>query len=125
MNTAAFCAGIITSMLAGLGNGGGGLLVIYLSLFAGVEQLKAQGINLIFFLFSSGASLIIHIKKRKIPFALFIIVASAGVLGALAGSALAARIRPELIRRLFGILLAFSGFMTLFRKNSGSRGGQT
>ena len=41
------------SALAAMGVGGGGLLVIYLTLVRATEQISAQGINLFFFLFSS------------------------------------------------------------------------
>ena len=40
------------ALLSGLGVGSGGLLVIYLTLYAGTPQLQAQGVNLVFFLFS-------------------------------------------------------------------------
>ncbi len=50
--------GFITALLAGLGIGGGGLLVIYLVLWTNCEQLSAQGINLLFFLFSSASAMV-------------------------------------------------------------------
>ena len=56
----------VFAVLSGLGVGGGGLLVIYLALFTDVAQLSAQGINLLFFIFSCGASMLVHLSKRKI-----------------------------------------------------------
>ena len=46
----------VFAALAGMGIGSGGLLVLYLTLIRGTPQLSAQGFNLLFFLFSSGAS---------------------------------------------------------------------
>ena len=48
-----FIVALITSVLSGLGIGGGGLLVIYLAFFTDTPQITAQGINLLFFIFSS------------------------------------------------------------------------
>lgn len=42
----AFLAG----MAAAMGLGGGSFLIIYLTVFAGVSQQAAQGINLVFFM---------------------------------------------------------------------------
>ena len=42
--------GFLAGFAGGLGVGGGGILLLYLTAFAGVEQLSAQGINLLFFL---------------------------------------------------------------------------
>ena len=39
-------AGAVTGVLSGFGVGGGTLLLIYMTAFAGVEQHLAQGINL-------------------------------------------------------------------------------
>lgn len=43
-------AGAVTGVLSGFGVGGGTLLLIYMTAFAGVEQHLAQGINLLYFL---------------------------------------------------------------------------
>lgn len=40
----------LTGITASMGLGGGFILVIYLTIFAQMPQLAAQGVNLIFFL---------------------------------------------------------------------------
>ena len=55
----------IIATLSGMGVGSAGLLVVWLTVFDSVPQLAAQGLNLFFFLFSSSASLLIHVKRRK------------------------------------------------------------
>ena len=52
--------------LTGMGIGGGGLLVLYLTAMDGVGQLAAQGCNLLFFVYASAASLFVHNKKRNL-----------------------------------------------------------
>ena len=42
--------GAATGVLSGFGVGGGTLLLVYMTAFAGVEQRLAQGINLLYFL---------------------------------------------------------------------------
>lgn len=107
--------------LSGMGIGGGGLLVIYLTLVRGVGQLEAQGMNLYFFIFASAAALFVHIAKRKINYALILLTSSVGMLGAYGGSALASVTDPELIRRVFGAMLLVSGGISLFRVVSAKR----
>ena len=104
-----------------MGIGGGGLLVIYLTLVRGVGQLEAQGMNLYFFIFASAAALFVHIAKRKINYPLILLTSSVGMLGAYGGSALASVTDPELIRRVFGAMLLVSGGISLFRVVSAKR----
>jgi uncharacterized membrane protein YfcA len=46
----ALLAGLATGILSAFGIGGGTLLLLWMTLFAGVEQHTAQGINLLYFL---------------------------------------------------------------------------
>lgn len=110
-------AGVVIAILAGLGVGGGGLLVLYLVFFRAVPQLEAQGLNLIFFIFASGASLAYHIKKRKINIKLTLLLAVAGIVGAVMGAYLANSMSPLVIRKCFGYMLIISGIFALLKKN--------
>ena len=107
--------GFLCAALAGLGIGGGGLLVIWLVLACGMEQLTAQGVNLAFFLFSSGAAMLVHLMRRRLNFRLIAALALCGCLGALAGSALAKTADPAFMRAAFGWLLIASGTLALFK----------
>ena len=114
------------SLLSGLGVGGGGLFIVYLALFTDTPQLAAQGLNLLFFLFSAGASLPVHLTKRKIfPGAVGVMTVS-GIFGALLGSYLSAHIDEVILRKLFGALLCVSGSISLLKlikvKKESSRG---
>ncbi len=59
-------AGAVTGVLSGFGIGGGTLLLIYMTAFAGVEQHLAQGINLLYFLPTAATALPSHIKNGYI-----------------------------------------------------------
>jgi len=94
-----FIIALITSALAGTGVGGGGLLVIYLTLVKDMEQLKAQGINIAFFIAGAVASLLIHIRKRHLNFPLMLLIGVLGASGSVLGSVLAEKIAPSFRRR--------------------------
>ena len=118
-----FLVSLVIALLSGMGVGSGGLLVIYLSLFEKVPQLTAQGVNLLFFLFASSASLLIHILKRKIYVGAVAVMSIFGILGALMGSSAAAALPSDLLRKLFGGMLVLSGIISL--RNATKRTSQT
>lgn len=113
-------AGIITGAAVGLGIGGGGLLVIYLTMIRGVNQIEAQGINLLFFLFASVSSLLIHQTRRPVRGSIVLILACTGIIGAAAGEAILTLITSAggegLVRDIFGVMLIASGIFSLVRK---------
>ena len=82
-------ASFIIAALSGLGVGSGGLFVIWLTLAVGTPQLAAQGLNLFFFIFSAGSSLIIHINRRKILWGAVAFLTVLGIIGSLLGSFIA------------------------------------
>lgn len=108
-------AALLSAALAGLGVGSGGLLVIYLTLIAGIDQHMAQGINLLFFLFSGGAALSVHLTHRRLCPGAILLLTVFGIGGSFLGTALAHLLPPLLLRRLFGGMLVFSGLLTLRR----------
>ena len=109
-------AATLIACMAGLGIGGGGLLVIYLTMVPGTEQLAAQGINLVFFIFSATASLFIHFKKRKINITHVAILAVTGICASVLGSYVSHNIDVDVLRKIFGGLLVVSGILALFKK---------
>ncbi len=106
-------AAFTVAILSGMGLGGGGLFVIYLALFTNLPQLQIQGINLAFFLFSSTASLTVHLSKRKIFWMAIAIMSISGIIGALLGSTLSTKIDQAILRKIFGAMLIISGILSL------------
>ena len=102
-------ASFILAALSGMGVGGGGLFVVFLALFSDLPQITVQGINLLFFIFSAGAALLVHLSRRRIFGTAVLTMIIFGLLGSLIGSALTGVLPSHLLRRLFGILLVATG----------------
>lgn len=113
---------IAFSFLAGacgaLGIGGGSFLLLYLTLFAGVEQLKSQGINLIFFLPCSAVALFLHFKNKLIDKKAALASIIWGVFGVALGSLVAPWLGGEILRKIFAVLLVILGVRELFPDKS-------
>ena len=114
-----FISTLLISTLMGMGIGGGGLYIVYLTLFEGVSSHVARGTNLIFFVFSGISAIFIHIRKRKIfPLQVLVLTAS-GALGSLIFSQLGNILDPEIPKKVLGSVLILAGAITLaslFRK---------
>ena len=62
----AFLASLAAGLLSALGLGGGGILVLYLTLVQGMDQAQAGGINLLFFLPAAAVAVVLHLRKGRI-----------------------------------------------------------
>ena len=111
-------AGLATGILSGFGIGGGTLLLIYMTSFAGLGQNLAQGINLLYFLPTAATALFYHKKNGYLKKE----AARPAILCGLAGTALAAWLATALdvalLRKCFGVFLLFVGLHELFRKKA-------
>jgi uncharacterized membrane protein YfcA len=106
------------AILSGLGVGSAGVLVVFLTAVEQLPQLTAQGLNLLFFLFSSGASLVVHMLRIPLLLGCILLLLPGGIFGTFLGTAVAHILPQALLRRLFGILLILSGGLGLFKKGS-------
>ncbi len=109
-------ASLFISVLAGMGVGGGGLLVLYLALVKNTDQLTSQGINLFFFLAASCSALAVNIKKRTLDLKYIATLALFGTPFALLGAIIACNTDTALLRKLFGALLILSGALSFAKK---------
>ncbi len=112
-------AAFAAAVLSGLGVGSAGLFVLYLTLVAGYTQPEAQALNLLFFLLSAGAALLLHIRERKIPLRVVLFLIACAIPGALAGSWLVRVLDATIIRKLFGGMLVVTGVPALFGRKRG------
>lgn len=110
-----FILAFLIAIIVGLGVGGGGFFVIYLTLCLNYPQLIAQGTNLLFFLICSVSSLFIHLKKRKVSPRLLVPIILMSVPGTIAGSYLASVLPPRIPRLLLGIVLALGGGISIIK----------
>jgi uncharacterized membrane protein YfcA len=102
-------AAFVAAILSGMGVGSAGLFILYLTLVAGYPQPEAQAINLLFFILSAGASLLLHVGTRKIPGRVVLFLLACAIPGALAGSFLVRAVDATVIRKLFGGMLVVTG----------------
>lgn len=105
----ALCVGLATGVLSGFGVGGGSLLMLYLTMFAGVPQYAAGGINLLYFIACAPAALWSHVKNGLIEKPAALWCALAGVPVSVIAALAAARMDVSLLRRGFGVLLLYIG----------------
>ena len=109
-------AGAATGVLSGFGVGGGTLLLVYMTLFAGLEQPLAQGINLLYFLPAAALALPAHIKNGYIEKKVLFPAILAGLCTAALCAWLATGLDTGLLRKLFGGFLVLIGLGELFGK---------
>ena len=98
--------GQISGIFSGIGMGGGTILILLLTFFFGVNQHIAQAANLIFFIPTSIAAIIINVKNKNINLKLVWIISAFGTIGAIIGAAIATKTNVENLKKYFGIFLA-------------------
>ena len=116
LNWAALAAGFAAGALGAMGLGGGSVLILYLTLCAGLPQLHAQGINLTFFLPCAAAAIVLHSRKKQIDWRLWRRTAPAGVLGAWLGAQLGPQIGGGFLRKGFAVFLLLFGLAELLHR---------
>ena len=102
-------AGLLSGLIASMGLGGGAVLLIYLTLFEDMNQLTAQGMNLLFFIPIGLLSVIIYAFKKQIKWKTCILLSLSGLAGAAAGVWLSGYIGGEMLGKVFGGLLTIMG----------------
>ena len=105
--------GTATGILSAWGVGGGTLLLLVMTLFLGVDQRTAQGINLLYFLPTAGTSLLFHIKNKLVAWQAALPAIVCGCLSAAGSAWLAQSLHAALLRRLFGGFLLAVGILEL------------
>lgn len=102
------------AVLSGIGVGSAGIFTLCLTAFLGYAQTEAQALNLAFFIFSAGVSLLVLRCTRIFPRRVILMLILCALPGTLAGSYLARVLDPSILRRLFGGMLVVTGVLGLF-----------
>ena len=118
MNFTALLAGLLSGIIGGMGMGGGAVLIIYLSLFTDTPQLKAQGINLLFFIPIGLTALLIYAFKKQIKWKTVLPFAAFGIIGAFLGIMLTEYISNAWLSKIFGVFLILMAFKEIFTKKT-------
>ncbi len=109
-------AAVLSGVAGALGIGGGGILIIYLTLWEELPQLEAQGINLLFFLPCGVVAVIIHTVKKRIDWRLAAWIIFGGIVGVTAGFMLASFMGNVWLGKIFAVLLILLGLNGIFSK---------
>lgn len=117
MNIWSILAAFFSGAVGAMGLGGGGVLVLYLTLSLGMEQLRAQGINLLFFLPCALISILIQLKRKMIDLHTAGWMALGGAVGVLIGMGLTGILHGALLSKIFAAFLIVVGLTELFGKS--------
>lgn len=109
-------AGAAAGFLTGAGLGGGTLLMLWLTQIAGLPQLAAQSVNLLYFLLTAPPALYGHQKQGLVRWTVVKKALLPGIPMAIAGAWLAAGTEQTLLRRGFGLLCVAIGLRELLTK---------
>lgn len=109
-------ASFFGAVLSALGMGGGGILLIYLTAYAGMPQQAAQGINLVFFLPVAAVAIWIHARSKLVRWRVAGPCILVGLGGVWLGSRIALGMDPQLLGKCFGGFLLAIGIRELLAK---------
>ena len=114
--------GTMLGFLAGLGVGGGSLLILWLTMVEHLEQPTARGINLLFFLPGAAVALFFRRRQGTIQWKQILPPAAAGCLAAWACSRLSTAVDNSIFQKAFGVLLIAAGVRELLWKEKHREG---
>lgn len=106
----------VLGFLAGLGVGGGSLLILWLTLVLGMAHPEARVLNLLFFLPSAVVSSLFRWKQGKLEIKKVLPAIIAGCVAAAGCSLLSRNLDMEVLKKLFGGLLLITGVRELLYK---------
>ena len=111
-----FFCGLGASVISAWGVGGGTLLLLVMTLFLGVDQRTAQGINLLFFLPTAASALVCHARGGYLDKPTLKAAVPAAVAAALIGAWVSNAVDVEVLRKPFGVYLLLSGVSLVWPK---------
>ena len=121
MNIFVIIASFLAGALSGMGLGGGGILLVFLTAFSSIDQLTAQGINLIFFLPTGLVAVIVYAIKKQIEWKIVLKMWLYGVIGAFGGYFIARAIETKYLSKIFAVFLIIFGIIILFSKEKNKK----
>lgn len=113
--------GCLLGFLSGIGVGGGSLLMLWLTLVLDMPHSTARNINLIFFIPSALIASLFRWRQGALKLKKVIPAVIAGCIAAAVFSLMSKRLDITLIKKLFGVLLIFTGLRELFYKPKDQR----
>ena len=106
--------GLLSGIIAGMGIGGGTILIPMLIIFLNIDQKIAQSTNLLCFIPLALASIPIHAKNKNIDYTVAKKIIPFGVIGAIVGAYAAVNIPSAILKKLFAVFLLIMGIREIF-----------
>lgn len=106
--------GLLLGFLAGIGVGGGSLLMLWLTMLVHMQQTDARAINLMFFIAAAASVSVFRWKRGNLELKALIPAITGGCICAGIFSWISGHLDLEILRKIFGILLLVTGFRELF-----------
>lgn len=100
-------------MLSGLGVGGGSLLLLWLTMVAGLPHEEARVMNLMFFLPCALAATLFRWKTARPDLKIMGFAVIAALAGAVWGNVLGPGLDREILKKAFGAMFVISGVREL------------
>ena len=107
--------GITPTLPASMGMGGGSILLLYISSFTQTPQLKAQGINLVFFIPIARVSVFFHIRNRMLDKKIALYTALSAIPSAVLGVYLTSVVSADILRKGLALLLFVLGLSEIIK----------
>ena len=107
--------GLLAGILNGLLGAGGGMIIVPILLKSGLKQKQAHATSVCIILPICAFSAAIYIYngytsiQDTIPYLL------GGIPGAIIGSWILSKIKPKLLKRIFGLLMIWASYRMMFR----------
>lgn len=96
------------------------MLLLYLVIFGGADQLAAQSQNLLFFIPVIMISLVFHFKNRLVELKTALICGLCGLPTVYLGYLLATSMDGGVLKKLFAVFIIIVGLKDLFKKSADS-----
>lgn len=107
---------ILSAAVGAMGLGGGSVLILYLTLILDMQQVPAQGINLLFFLPCAVTAVCVYKKRNLLNKQYLLPLIFGGFLGVGVGLVLLEYLNTHYIRIIFAVFLLTLGIITFFQK---------
>ena len=109
--------GMVLGFLAGIGVGGGSLLILWLTLVLGMPQPQARILNLMFFVPSAVVASLFRWKQGNLDIKKILPAILSGCVAAAAFSLIGQQMDTSLLKKLFGGLLLITGIRELMYRS--------
>lgn len=107
--------GITIGFINGLLGAGGGMIAVPVLKMQGLSQKEAHANAIAIIIPITVLSAVLYLLKGYVTFKSAFIYMPTGLLGAIVGTFILNKISPELLKRIFGVLMVYAGIRLLLK----------